>query len=521
MRERLQYWAGYFVAIGIALWAATGVLFLLGNQPQERLIALLVLGALFFALYIYARPSAVRAAVTSRGVRYGSNALILTIAFIGIIGVVDFMSTRYTYRWDLTANQSNSLAGETIKVLQGLKEPVKATAFFTPQARASQPDAERFLKLYAEQTDKFTYRFIDPQAQPQIANDYKVQFDGTVVLERGTRRENVLTVDESGLTNALLKVSQDTQPALYFTTGHGEHSPNDTSSNGYSIIKSLLETDNYKVDLLDLKTVTSTLPSDISALVIAGPKLPFEPQEVKLVQDYLDKGGDVFLMADPQVDAGLDGMLAAWGLKLQNDFVIDPQYGFFGQSQVPVIQTYSSHDITKDLTGLSSFFPGVRSMTTVTATITGTIPTSLFQTSDSSWGETDFNSIKNQNPQYDASTDMKGPLDLAYAVQGPGTNGGRLVVIGNSTFVTNGTLNARVTVGGQQAQVQSGNGQLFGNTIHWLANQTDLISIPPKAPNSSQMFLTAQQSLLVTATSSVLLPLAMLLIGAIVWWRRR
>jgi ABC-type uncharacterized transport system involved in gliding motility auxiliary subunit len=96
-----------------------------------------------------------------------------------------------------------------------------------------------------------------------------------------------------------------------------------------------------------------------------------------------------------------------------------------------------------------------------------------------------------------------------------------LVVIGNSTFVTDGTLNARVTVGGQQAQVQSGNGQIFVNTIHWLANQADLISIPPQSPNTSQMFLTGEQSLLLTVTSSVLLPLAMLIIGAIVWWRRR
>ena len=520
MRERLQEWAAYIGALGFALWVAAGILKILGRIQDPAFIALLAAGVVLFALYIYARPSQVRAAVTSRGVRYGSNAFVLTLAFIGIVGVVNFLGSRYTYRWDLTAGKKNSLAGETIQVLKGLKEPVKATAFFTPNAEASQPDVANRLKLYAGESDKFTYQFIDPQAQPQIANDYKIQFDGTVVLERGTRRENVLTADESGLTNALLKVSQDTQPSIYFTTGHGEHSPDDTGTNGYSIVKSALETDNYKVAVLDLKTITSTLPSDAMGLIIAGPRLPFEPQEVQQVLDYASNGGHVFILADPQVDAGLDNLLAAWGLKLRNDYVIDPKFGFFGQAQVPVIQNYSPHDITKDLTGLSSFFPGIRSITTVTATITGTTSTSLFASSDTSWGETNFDSIKNQNQQLDAA-DTQGPLDLAYAVQGSGDKGGRLVVLGNSTFVTNGTLNARVTVGGQQAQVQSGNGQIFVNVVHWLANQADLISIPPQAQSTTQMFLTGEQSLLMTVTSSLLLPAAMLILGTIVWWRRR
>jgi ABC-type uncharacterized transport system involved in gliding motility auxiliary subunit len=157
----------------------------------------------------------------------------------------------------------------------------------------------------------------------------------------------------------------------------------------------------------------------------------------------------------------------------------------------------------------------------MTATITGTTSTSLFASSDASWGETDLNSIKSQNPQLDATTDAKGPLDLAYAVQGSSDKAGRLVVLGNSNFVTDGTLNARVTVGGQQAQVQSGNGQIFVNVIHWLANQADLISIPPQAQSTSQMFLTGEQSLLLTVATSLLLPAAMLILGAIVWWRRR
>ncbi|MCL4486697.1 MAG: GldG family protein [Chloroflexi bacterium] len=527
MRERLEEWAVYFAAFGIALWVAAGLLKVLGQIQDVPLIALVVLGLVFIGLYVYTRPSEVRAAVTSRGVRYGSNTLVMIVAFVGIVGLLNFLGSRYSYRWDLTASKSYTLADQTIAVLKSLKEPVKATAFFSPRnppGQADEQSARDELKLYAEQTDKFTYQFIDPDAQPAIATEYNLTSYGTIVFERGTRRENAFGIDESSLTNALLKVSQDKQPTVYFTTGHGEHSPEDTSGNGYNIVQSGMQNLNFKVATLDLRTITDTMPADMSALIVAGPTQPFQPQETKQIGDYLDKGGSVLIMVDPHVDTGLDSLLAAWGLKLDNDEVIDPKNGLFGNQQEPIVQSFNTHDITKNLTDLNPFFPGVRSIETITSTVSGRTPTALFSSSDSSWGETNFDSIKNQNEQFDQGSDLKGPLTLAYVVQGTGDKAGRLVVIGNSTFITDNTFNARYTTsGGQQAQVRSGNGQLFVNTLNWLAAQENLISIPPKATSSSSspLFLTGEQSLFVYVSTTLLLPVTLLLIGTLVWWRRR
>ena len=523
MRERLQEWATYFGAVGLALWVVAGILRLLGNQPTERLIALLVIGVIFMALYVYARPAQVRAAVTSRGVRYGSNALVITLAFIGIIVLVNFLGSRYHTRQDLTANKSFTLSPLTVQALKDLKEPVRATGFFTVQGQGNRQTVSDLMREYANVNDQFSYRFIDPEAEPQIANDYKVQFDGTVIFERGARRENALQTDEQGLTNALLKVSQDKQPTTYFTTGHGEHGPEDSGNNGLSLMKGAMEQENYKVTTLDLKSITETLPSDITALIIAGPRQPFDPQEVKVVQDYLAKGGRVLILLDPQVDAGLDGLLKDWGLQTRNDVVYDPKQGFFGQAQVPVVNNYPSHTVTQDLTGMSTFFPGVRSIQTVTPPPAGKTPNPLLTTSDASWGETDLDSVKNQNAKLDDGKDAKGPLTLAFAAEdtSSGSTPARLVVFGNSTFVTNGTLTARITVGGQQSQVQSGNGLLFGNALHWLAGQENLIQIPPKAPNQQPIFLTSEQSAFVFWSTFLLIPAAILILGILVWWRRR
>jgi ABC-type uncharacterized transport system involved in gliding motility auxiliary subunit len=517
MRERLQEWAVYFGAVGLALWVVAGIFYLLGSQTNQVLLALLAVGLVFVALYVYLRPDDVRALVTSRGARYGSNALLLTVAFIGIIGVLNFLGARYHYRQDVTANQNFTLSPLTVQVLKDLKEPVQATFFYDPQTNVQ--DTLDRLKEYARQTNKFTYRQVDFFAEPLIANQLKAPGPGSIVVERGTRRENVFGSDEQSLTNAILKVSQDKQVTIYFTTGHGEHTLGDSGQNGYSVLKSGLETLNYRTDTLDLKTVTSTLPSDIGALVIAGPRQPFEPAEVKMVNDYLDKSGRVLVMLDPQTEAGLDDLLKGWNIAVQNDVVFDPKSGLSGQPQISVVSNYPNHTITSDLIGIASIFPGSRSLSTAAGAQSSRAPAALLTTSDASWGETDFASVSNQTAKFDDGKDIKGPLTLAYAVENPGDQTARLVVVGNSSFIANGILNARLSSGGQP--IQSGNGQLFVNMVNWLAGQENLIQIPAKSPSSHPLFLTATENAFLAVSTVLLLPGAILIIGLLVWMRRR
>ncbi len=517
MRERLQEWAIYFGAVGLALWVVAGIFFLLGNQTNQVLLALLAVGLVFFALYVYLRPDDVRALVTSRGARYGSNALLLTVAFIGIVGVVNFMGARYHARADVTANKNFTLSPLTVQVLKDLKDPVQATFFYDPQMNVQ--DTLDRLKEYARQTDKFTFRQIDFYGEPLIANQLKAPGPGSIVVERGSRRENVFGSDEQSLTNAILKVSQDKQVAIYFTTGHGEHTLGDSGQNGYSMLKSGLETLNYRVDSLDLKTVTSTLPSDVGALVIAGPRQPFDPSEVKAVKDYLDKDGRVLVMLDPQNEPGLDDLLKEWNITVQNDTVFDPKSGLAGQPQISVVNNYPNHTITSDLMGIASIFPGSRSLSSSVGAQSSRSPAALLTTSDASWGETDFSSVTNQSAKYDDGKDVKGPLTLAYAVENPGDKAARLVVVGNSSFIANGILNARLSAGGQA--IQSGNGQLFVNMVSWLAGQESLIQIPPKSPSSHPLFLTATENAFLAVSSVLMLPGAILIIGLLVWMRRR
>ncbi len=129
IRERLQAWADYFGAVAVALWAATIILFFIGSPSRETLLALAGLGVVFFAVFLFAKFSSVREAVTSRGARYGSNTLLITVAFIGIVALINFLAIRYNYRFDTTENKTFTLSPLTVATLQELKEPINIYAF--------------------------------------------------------------------------------------------------------------------------------------------------------------------------------------------------------------------------------------------------------------------------------------------------------------------------------------------------------------------------------------------------------
>ena len=224
-------------------------------------------------------------------------------------------------------------------------------------------------------------------------------------------------------------------------------------------------------------------------------------------------------MLDPGVTTGLESLLKEYGLTARNDLVYDSKFGSFGRPQVPVINSYKPSPITQNMTGQSTFFPGVRSFVAESSVVSYTVAP-LLASSDLSWGETDFDSIKNQTAKQDDGKDTKGPLDLAFTIEGRGEPPMRLVVMGNSTFLSNANLRVRGTTATGE-QVAFGNGLFFLNGIRWFGGQEKLLTIPAKAPERHPILLSGEQMNFVMLSSIVLLPASILFLGALAWWRRR
>ncbi len=525
MESRSQQWAPYLGALGIALIVGAFLLGLLYSIPREWLLLVGGIGIILIAIFLFTRPRGqVREAVTGRTATYGTNSLVLSALFVGIVVVINWIAAQTPQlhgRVDLTANKQHTLSDQTINVLKSLSEPVQVTGFFTPNSHPSETDAENLIKDYQVYSGKLTYRAIDPQANPAAARQYEIVQDATLVFEHGSRRENVFTFDEGSFTNAILKVTQTQQPVIYFTTGHGEFSPNDTDVTGLSTVRTNLQQTNYKVDVLNLATITATqtisggLPADTSAVVIAGPQKPFSAAEEARLKTYLQNGGRIFLMVNWQYDPGLKDLLGSWGLTLKNDLVLDPALNY-GNPAYPGMNSFPSHAVTHNLENFGVFFPAVRSITEITGTDKS--PVALFTTTDQACGKTDLAVLQSQQQiQCDPAKDEKGPFVLGYAVEStpttPNARPSRLIVIGNATFATNQIFSQNSN---------AGNLLLFLNGINWLAGQEQLIAIPPKQAGTYPLKATnnLDQSFILLS-NVVLIPAALLIIGALIWWRRR
>ena len=89
----------------------------------------------------------------------------------------------------------------------------------------------------------------------------------------------------------------------------------------------------------------------------------------------------------------------------------------------------------------------------------------------------------------------------------------RQVVIGTTDFVTDNIM---------QLQGANGDQLLWQNVIKWLSGQSDLIAIPPKANAQASLgLLTGTDNALILWSNVLLIPVAIILVGGIIWWRRR
>jgi ABC-type uncharacterized transport system involved in gliding motility auxiliary subunit len=323
---------------------------------------------------------------------------------------------------------------------------------------------------------------------------------------------------------------------VYFVQGHGEHASDASDRTGYSTITAALGSDNFTADKLVLAQ-QKDVPADASVLVVAGPKTDFFPAEIEMLKTYLAKGGKVLFMLDPpdRADApeltNLTALVKDWGIDIGTNVVVDVS----GMGQllgtdvsVPVAAKYDPHPIT-DRFNLLTAYPLARSVTASSAN--GRTAQNLVETSANSWAETDIKRLttSGQVARELDKGDKAGPVSLAAAVSAPVTDaapppapppGGakpddppkpesRVVVFGDSDFVTNGYLGI------------PGNRDLFLNTINWLAQQENLISIRPRDPENRGVTMTNELQQRIFLLSIVVIPGLIIAAGIQTWWRRR
>ncbi len=512
-RRNLRSFAWGVATLGMIL-VVGGVLLYLFKPNRYLEVQLGVgLGAVLLLGAVLMRPEVVRTALAGRPVKYASNALITSVAFIGILALLNSLSLKYEHEFDLTETGLFTLSEQTIKTLQNLDEPVQILGFF----QSSDPRLKRardYLERYSHYTPHLSYEFHDPNIEPALAQSVGLSNYGLVFVS-GHRSYETARVDEQSITSGLIRVTREQPKKIYFLTGHGEHRLDDGDKEGYSAVQQALERENYQVDTLNLPAVSEAIPADATTLILAGADRALSASETQLLAGWLATGGKLMILVDPLQPVPLAELLPEYGLAVRNDFVVEDYnhalvtlgpHGLKPQLLAPLVVEYPYHEITRGLNGYQSFYPFARSITLSPPPDFSINVAPILSSSPGSWAETDLQAAE---PEYHDGVDYSGPLHLGAAVEDR-ANKVRLVVIGNAGFITN-----------QNVSPQMANLDLFMNAVNWLTEEEELISIRPKKPQDRRLLLTPAQINLILLTSVIIMPLAVFGVGLGLWWKRR
>ena len=479
----------------------------------EKNLWLVIGGAVLVLVGMGLNFDFIKGLFTSRTGKLGTNVGVLTIAVIGILAVVNLLGYRHHKRIDLTNEQLYSLSDQTRKVVAGLQKDVKIIKF----DKQDDPQLKDLMAEYKGAGSRITYEFVDPGAKPEVAAQYKAKAYGDTFVVAGDRTEKLEAgqTGEQVVTNAILKVTRDKLKTVCFTEGHGEHAlaGGGEASAGYTMADKRLKAENYETKTISLVTGGGTVPAECAVLIVAGAKQGFLPGEASAIGKYLDEGGKALFMIDPDTDPQLGAVLSKWNVELGNNTVLDfnlaSQLFGGGGPIAPAVQNYGSHPITQGFNRAMTVFPYSREVKVGKSTGSGVNASSLLTTSESSWGETEIK--PNVEPKFDQGTDTKGPVTIGVvASKSMGENKeGRLVVIGDSDFASDGAIRAQR------------NGDLFNNTVNWLAQDEDLIAIRPKSPTNRSVTMSEGQQRALFWFTVALMPLLVMGSGVYVWWKRR
>ncbi len=486
-------------------------------------------GALLLAAGILLNLAGFRRTVAARGTRERAQAVTAAVLFGGILATANVLAARHPWRYDATENRVHTLTDRTKALLLNLEVPVELLAFFEAGDPA-RGDLEDLLSRYAALGRHLTWRFVDAEREPQVADQLGVRRLGVVVARAGETTAQVSPegqggVNEGAITNVILKVTRPGPKVIYVLTGHGEPSPDDVNVQaGLGLLAEGLRAENFEVTSL-LLSAKPAVPDDAALVLLVGPAKPLIPHEREELRAYLARGGRLFLLLDPGQDPGLGDLLSDYRIDLGDDMIVDQQEIPFLGARLgldPIIEEFMPHPITRPFKERILLLQARSVDVRLDGGLPGVEAHSLAQTSTGAWAEHSYRDMLATGRVARDPEDRQGPISIAAAASIEPTPGGagdgsdlakgegsRLVVVGDSDFVINGNLDAYFNQG------------LALNVVAWLAGRDELIAEGPRGLRPSRLNMTESDFRTLFRLGVLLLPESLLILGLGIRWRRR
>jgi ABC-type uncharacterized transport system involved in gliding motility auxiliary subunit len=356
------------------------------------------------------------------------------LAVLGILACVGVLAARFPARLDLTPDRRFTLSPHSAEVIARLHDAVRVTLFYSSQQSDLRQDMGELLGLYAAASPRIELRMLDLDRSPGAAEQLDVASYNVAVIESDGRREYVHLVNEDAVTAALLRVAGVPTTIAYFLQGHGELDPTDDSERaGATEAARVLAADGFAIRRLP---GAASIPDDASLVVLAGPTRELGAAEVESLATWVQGGGRLLVLADPETPTSVRTLLARFGIELGADVVVDESSRLYGTDGLSAGVSYMNQALVEDPLAAQAMLPVAQSVRLVETD--GVRADYLAMTGEATWADVDRRDPAGGPQAFREGRDRRGPLPVgALARVGDGERQGRVVVIGDADFASN------------------------------------------------------------------------------------
>ena len=529
------------IASWVLLFFAWIFFYAVTQRPTAVFWVVLAVTLILTAITVIIEKNNIISLLKTRFVHKAFFGILSLIIILAILVGLYIISINFPIRFDLTQNKSYTVSQQTMDVISRIDSPLSIVVLRSPSTDPTSADwrSDLLLDQYQRLSKHITVEYINPIEKPSAKSKYQMTQVGEIIFSYGQSKQvrvyrkdlttqskvtsEPLFVGEEKFTQAIYTLLEQESYVVYFTVGHGERQLQDRGGEGLSYVKTYLENENYKVR--DLNIILENIPTDASLIVIASPVETFSDFEIEKLNNYVKTGGKLLVLYDSFMDrsnfnSNLDVFLSDWGFKTKNDYIIDPVSSVV--IPVNVVPQYTAHPITQTLKEGNVFACLVvaRSILSGESKYSGSFE-NIITTSPQGYGKEEA-TFDLSRARFNPRTDIAGPVPLAiagtYDIEGRDVPA-RIVVFGDATFALNAYINPEQ---GQSVDVAfAGNKDLFMNTVAYLLEARQKITIRPKEASIKNLTLTTTQTNFIRYVAQIGLPCLFGILGILIWFLRR
>lgn len=466
----------------------------------------------------------------SRKWKYAVNSWIVAAGVLAVVVLfnitVSVFVEKFPLKIDLTSKQIYEVSDKTYEYLKTYDTP---TTIYILASEADEDDNVRtILNKYAVANKNIKIQNINPSENPTFGQKYiseSVQLSKyDVIVDAGDRFKVYKSNDlynvssqtgsatsikvEQKITAALKYVSSKEDFKAYFIKGHNEIE--------LSGAKAKLEADNYAVE--DLNIATQEIPEDAKMLIIAAPTADFSTAELAKLDKFFDNAGKaqfIFEAYSAQLP-NLYEYIKGWGIEVTNDYAIEnnrSNIAFLGQTPI-IMSAFAGDEITADIENnqrIVAYMPYSKVVKPLFDANNGIEVRSVLTTSADAYS-------KSADSENFEKTDNDSTESLTVAAvstkQGDSPEDDAMIFVSGTSLLLDMDPNA-------VAQYNFANYDLYNNVMNFLQGSKDDYSIEAKSLITDMITVPALDSVIILAVFMVVIPLAVLITGIVIWARRR